>query len=350
MNVESKGAYVPATLVEALDAEWLARALSQFSCNDAIRSVEVMEVIKTMASKVRITVTFERDPAKQHHLCLKGFLDDATNEQLGGITTMREAEFYRQIAPFIGMRTPSCAAVVVDAAAKRAILVMADLIAAGAHFCSVLEPMSIDIVAQTLEQMAQLHSRPELLQGKDWIPSRIETISKRQAFPIERLQALMHDDRAGSLPDRTLDANLLVAGLQQLAARCTSRAQTLLHGDCHAGNIYLSSEGPGFTDWQLIQRGCWALDVSYHIACMLPEEIAELEERALFEHYLKCLRAHGGPVLNADEAWEDYRCAQIYGYYHWAITTRVDPAITCRVFQRLGAAVTRHDSYRLLGL
>jgi hypothetical protein len=40
----------------------------------------------------------------------------------------------------------------------------------------------------------------------------------------------------------------------------------------------------------------------------------------------------------------------VYGYYLWAITRRVEPAITNVFVNRLGNAVARHESYRLLGL
>ena len=51
-------------------------------------------------------------------------------------------------------------------------------------------------------------------------------------------------------------------------------------------------------------------------------------ERALLDHYSDRLTGLGGPRLNADEAWLRYRAAMIYGYFLWAITQRVDPAIT----------------------
>jgi hypothetical protein len=40
----------------------------------------------------------------------------------------------------------------------------------------------------------------------------------------------------------------------------------------------------------------------------------------------------------------------VYGFYLWSITRRVDPAIINVFVARLGASVTRHDSYQLLGL
>jgi hypothetical protein len=40
----------------------------------------------------------------------------------------------------------------------------------------------------------------------------------------------------------------------------------------------------------------------------------------------------------------------VYGYFLWAITRRVEPAIINVFVNRLGSAVTRHESYRLLGV
>lgn len=339
---------VPLTLEGALDRAWLTQALAPLSGGDQVVSVRTTEVIKTMASKIRIAVAFARQPQHTQAFCLKAFLDHGASA--GGLTTLREADFYEQIAPQLSMRTPPCLAVVVDRQGLRAFLIMADLIEAGARFCSALEPFSAEQAAQTLDQIAQLHARSDLLQGRDWIPSRIEAIAKRPMFSAAELQLLMHDPRRGDLPARTLDAGLLLASLPRLAARSASKPLSLLHGDCHAGNVYWTTDGPGFTDWQLIQRGHWALDVAYHIAGVLPTEIAEREERHLLDHYLDALRRHGGEAPQRDAAWEDYRCAQVYGYYQWAITRKVEPAITHLAFQRLGAGVTRHDSYRLLGL
>lgn len=339
---------VPVSLNHALDRDWLTRALAASSGGRRVVAVNVAEIICTMASKIRISVQFDGE-AQRHHYCLKAFLDEAAHGK-GGVTTLREAEFYRQIAPQLGMRTPRCAAVVTDHDAGLGIVIMEDLIAGGARFCSAPEPLTVEQAAQTLDQIARLHARSDLLQGRDWIPCRIEAIAQHPNLPIERLQSLMHDARSNGLPARTLDAALLLRGLRALAQRNATRPQTLLHGDGHPGNLYWTAQGPGFTDWQLIQHGNWALDVAYHIASVLPEDLAAREERRLLDHYRHSLAAHGGRAPDREHAWDDYRCAQIYGYYHWAITTRVEPAITRVAFQRLGAGVMRHDSYRLLGL
>ncbi len=340
---------VPETLDGAIDPEWLTKALAPISGGSRVASVKLAQLIKAMASKVRIEVIFENDPGTIHRYCLKAFLD--AESAMGGETTLREANFYTEIAPHLTMRTPHCPAVVINRDPSAAILIMDDMIAQGVHFCSALEPFDSDQVRQTLDQLARLHVKSSLLRDNPWIPCRIEEIVASSYFSTEKLQSLMHDARRGDLPERTLDAQLLEKGMAALAERNKSLPRTLMHGDVHSGNVYRTADGPGFTDWQLINYGNWSQDVAYHINAVLPVEIAEREERALVDHYLDAVRRHGGEPVSRETAWEDYRCAQIYGYYHWAITQRVRPVeITHNAFQRLGAGVTRHDTYKLLGL
>ncbi len=345
-------AEVPETLEGALDPVWLSKALAHLSNGAKVATVEVADIVKAMASKVRVAITFENDPQTVYRLCIKGFLDHDLSPGAGGLTTLRESDFYAQIAPEITMRTPPCVSLITDRKACRCILIMSDMIAAGDHFYHALEPLTIDQTAETLDQLARLHAKSHLLKNCDWLPCRIEDIVTEESHVSwEKIQQLMHDERRADLPERTLDATLLEKGLKILAELNKDLPQTILHGDVHPGNVYRTAQGGmGFTDWQLVQRGHWSLDVSYHINSVLPVEDAEREERKLLDHYLAALKSHGGDASNRETAWEQYRRSPIYGFYHWAITQRVHPPITHQAFLRLGSAVTRHESYKLLGL
>ncbi|AXB75962.1 aminoglycoside phosphotransferase family protein [Novosphingobium sp. P6W] len=339
---------VPVTLAEALDPSWLQAALAPISGNAPVIWVGDIDNFETVAAKVRFGVRFANDPGTVHRFCLKAMLG-SDNAQMGGATAVREAEFYARIAPQVSLRVPRTLAVI-NREGSSALLIMEDLIDAGARFCSALDPFTPALTEQSLDQIARLHAGSALLAGNDWIPLRLAYLATSPHFAAPELQALMDGPRCARLNDRTSNAALLLDGMKQLERRFAGSPMTILHGDCHAGNFYLTDEGPGLTDWQLIQRGNWAQDVAYHIAAVLPEEIAAREERGLLSHYLDCVRAHGGTVPDATQAWDDYRAAQIYGYYHWAITRWVDPQIVDIFVQRLGAGIERHDTYALLGL
>ncbi|MET0239921.1 MAG: phosphotransferase [Sphingobium sp.] len=339
--------FMPRTLAEATEPEWLTMALADLSDGATVVSVKLAEVIKTIASKVRIVVRFANAPEVAHHYCLKAFWETPGG---GGLTTIREGKFYRDIAPKTSMRLPTVPAILLDEENAEGILVMDDLIAAGARFCSALEPFTPDLAMQSLDQLARLHSMSALAAHTEWLPNRIEAIAARPHFSVETLQALLDDGRGVNLDARTRDAGLIHQGLAALAARNKSRSRTLLHGDCHAGNLFALPEGLGFTDWQLVQQGHWALDVAYHICAVFTVDQAEQYEKELLRYYIDALKSHGGEALEWDDAWEDYRAAQIYGYYHWAITRNGERPIMNIFTERLGAGVARHGSYDLLGL
>jgi hypothetical protein len=331
---------IPQTTAAALDPVWLAKVLGR-----EVAAVEVVETIKTVATKIRFRVDFAGGGEGAY--CLKGLLDVDEMTARGGPTMVREADFYGQVAAHVDVRVPVCVAPVIDREAQQAVIIMRDLIADGARFCSALEPFSANETAASLSQIARLHAGRGLLETMPWIDRRIASLAKAEYVTLEQLQAMLDGPRGEGLPPQTRNAANLVAAMRALSARDAERPQFLVHGDAHAGNIFRNSDGTGLIDWQLLQRGGWALDVAYHIAAVLPVEVAEREERNLLEHYLGQMRGLGHAMPDADEAWAQYREAMTYGYYLWSITRRVDPEIITLFVGRLGAAVTRHDSFSI---
>jgi Phosphotransferase enzyme family len=341
---------VPRTLEQALDARWLTQALTPVTGGAPITTVETVEVIRTVATKVRFTVSFDGARGAKEAFCLKGLLDVDESMARGGAVTIIESDFYGELAARLPVRVPECVARVIDREAQMAVFIMRDLIAQGSHFCSALEPFTPDDAAQSLEQLCRLHTGGVELDQYPWIGRRVAHFARGEILPQPQLQQLLDGPRGESLPARTKDAGLLMRAMKALAAQDERHPGVLVHGDSHAGNIFRTVDGPGLIDWQVLQRGGWALDVAYHIAAVLPVDVAEANERALLKHYLDCVRRFGGQVPGDGEAWAQYQTSVVYGYFLWSITRRVDPAITNVFVARLGASVTRHESYRLLGV
>lgn len=341
---------VATTLDQALDPRWLSAALAGISGGRAVAAVDVVEVLRTMATKVRFTLRFARDDSV-HAFCLKSFLDVENPAASGGATTVLEADFYQQVAPHVAVRVPSLVAAVIDRAAPLGLIIMRDLIAEGARFCTALEAFSADEAAASLEQIAELHAGKALLAEHDWIQARAGQLARSGFMPVDVLQGLLDGPRGRNLTPGVRDARRLIDGLIALADRDEGREQFLVHGDSHAGNIFRDAQGrPGLIDWQLLQRGGWALDVAYHVNAVLPVDVAAAEERRLLAHYLGVMRGKGFAMPDDETAWAQYREAAIYGYFLWAITRRVDPPIIELFTDRLGQAVMRLESHALLGI
>ncbi|MCX7863420.1 MAG: aminoglycoside phosphotransferase family protein [Novosphingobium sp.] len=341
---------VPRTLEAALDPAFLSQALASVSGGVPVTSVEIVETLRTVATKLRFAVTFGDDP-QTHGLCLKGLLDVDEMTARGGATCVLEGDFYCRIAPQVKVRVPEAVAVVTDREAQQSVLIMRDLIAAGAHFCSALEAFDADQALASLEQLAALHAGSALLIGAPWIRPRAAELARANYVSAAELQRLMDGPRGQRVPPGVLDAARLIEAVKHLANRDEGRPQFLIHGDSHAGNIFRTAEGSsGLIDWQLLQKGGWALDIAYHLCAVLPVELAEREERRLMNEYLAMMRGHGFDMPDKEKAWRQYREAVTYGYYLWAITRRVDPPIINLFFNRLGNAVARHDSFALLAV
>ena len=339
----------PRTLDAALDPQWLGDALAAVGAGRRVVAVEQVELIRTVATKVRFTARFDGEDAAQA-FCLKGLLDVDEMTARGGSTCVLEADFYSKVAPTLDVRVPVCVAAIADREAQQGVIIMRDLIAAGARFCSALEAFTADQAAASLGQLALLHAGSAFLKDAPWIKPRAAELARMTYITPETLQEMLDGPRGVNLTPQVRDASRLIAGMRALADRDETRRQFMIHGDAHAGNIFRTAQGTGLIDWQLLQRGGWALDVAYHLCAVLPVETAEAEERRLLGEYLEAMRGHGFDMPAEEDAWAQYREAVIYGYYLWAITRRVDPPIIEQFVDRLGKAVTRHESHALLGV
>ncbi|MBB4860219.1 aminoglycoside phosphotransferase (APT) family kinase protein [Novosphingobium chloroacetimidivorans] len=344
---------VPKTLVAALDPAWLSQALADVSGGKPVEAVEQVEFIRTVATKVRFKVTYQGGETGSY--CIKGLLDVDEATARGGPTCVLEADFYCKVAPTVPELTvPVCVSAIIDREGQQAVYIMRDLVADGAQLGSALQPFTADEAVLSLAELAKLHASSGFLDGSAWIRPRAADLAGMTYITTETIQELLDGPRGVNLSPQVRNASRLRDAMKALAARDGKRPQYMIHGDAHAGNSYRVGEGgqrrAGLIDWQLLQRGGWALDIAYHLNAVLPTEVAEIEERRLLREYLAMARGRGLDMPEDEDAWAQYREAVIYGYYLWAITRRVDPAIMVQFTDRLGKAVTRHESHQLLGV
>ncbi|WP_242130313.1 ecdysteroid 22-kinase family protein [Sphingobium sp. Sx8-8] len=344
----------PITTMGVLDPDWLTRTVYAAWPGVTVEEVEVVETLATTATKIRIRTRLRgADATVPTALCIKAMLDDLGEQFRGSAISINEAAFYRDIAAPLasaGLRTPPCLYIGIDPATSHGLIVMEDLVEAGGHFLSALTPYSPQDARASLDQLARLHGATWQTQAPfdaPWVTHAIDAIAEKSMIPLDMLQDLMNGERGKPLPPAVLDAQRLHRAIGRVAAVFRTLPSSLVHGDAHAGNLYVLRGDTGLIDWQLLQRGCWALDVAYHLGAALLPEVRRAHERSLLDHYLERLARFGGPRLDAGEAWTSYRMAMLYGYYLWAITRRVDPVITYEFNRRLGLAVADLQSLEL---
>ncbi|MFE9924310.1 phosphotransferase [Streptomyces sp. NPDC005774] len=274
-----------------------------------------------------------------------------------------EPTFYRDFRPGLGIEAPLGYHGGFDPLSWRSISVTEDLAATkDAEFVTALRPISRSEIEDLLANMAVWHGRfweaPEVTRNERLHRPIAYVRRSAETFGIADV-ARAGIDMAGeavpaALRHRTDDSlKALWAGLEE----CSTGPATLLHGDPHIGNTYVTGEGRmGFTDWQCVLRGSWAYDVSYLLTGGLTVEDRRAWERDLLEHYLHRLDAAGGEPPTSEEAWTAYRQQMLWPYYAWlstighgALQPDMQPdEVSIEMVARTATAVDDHDPVALL--
>jgi hypothetical protein len=167
-------------------------------------------------------------------------------------------------------------------------------------------------------------------------------------FPLDVLQSLLDDGRGPDVAPELRSARNVAEAMRRTGSH---EVTCVIHADPHSGNSYLDAHGRAcWLDWQIVQRGNWATDISYHLATVLDIETRRTHEAELLRHYLRELESLGAPAPAWDEAWEQYTLSFSYGYFLWVITRISSRAVVLVHIPRLATALTDHDTFRRLGV
>jgi hypothetical protein len=338
---------VPGTLDDLLTPAWLTAALEPRFPGLEVTAVTRGPIVSRVSTNARFRIECSGDPPAglSPHLCAKGYF--AENQRPYRHVGESEACFYRHLAETSGVRTLRSVYADVDPESRHGVVITEDVAVAGASFLDARSPYSPDQAAASLEELAKLHlSTWEAARWRDetWLEPRLGSYLGMRG--IADIRGNFEGPIGAKVPDAARRAQPLVEAFQALAGRAGSATPwSVLHGDAHVGNVFLDGSGrPSFLDWQLVQRGAWYLDVGYHIVSALTVEDRRRAERDLLAHYIDLLRAGGATVPRWEDVWLGYRRGIVYGFFLWAITLRVDPAITSTLLERLGTAAADHDA------
>lgn len=127
---------------------------------------------------------------------------------------------------------------------------------------------------------------------------------------------------------------------------------TLLHHDCHPGNLFWHEGSPGFLDWQMVRIGEGVSDVSYFMATALEPESRRSCEMDLLEEYYRILCKNSHFKYGFDTLFERYRAHLVYPFEAMVVTLAVgglmDLQSNLAMIRRSAEAVLDHDTFTVL--
>ena len=360
MRTASQAVTIPHS-TDALDAAWLEAALQDRCPGIRVGAMDVEKVLWGTSTKVMVKARFEEGTVElpPQQLCIKGELDErlaGTYEALGITPTEIEANFYRDLAPQLGVETPRIWAAIAEPG-QGGVLVLDNLAVQGATFGAAAQPWNVSQVAAGLETLAALHGNSwnKPFAGRDTLQvgsKAVRDITQNVLFSEANWKGVLEGPVGAVLPESLRDREVILQAYRNSYAVNDPQAFSLSHGDAHIGNTYIDADGQLlFLDWATICLQPWAADVAYFLVGSLSVADRRANEQALLEGYLQALHRHGGPALDTDAAWLLYRQNMIHGII-WATLPETMQARegVLAMTERFASAIVDHHTLAALGI
>jgi aminoglycoside phosphotransferase (APT) family kinase protein len=182
----------------------------------------------------------------------------------------------------------------------------------------------------------------------------VGSVAVREAH--EFLMSADHWKNFQSLPDAyqipapVADRARNLKALRRLWEHDDRVARCVIHGDAHLGNTCISPDGrPYFIDWAGPCKSSWAFDVSYFIVGAMTVADRRASEIDLLRGYVDRLAAFGGPALDWDDAWTEYRRHHLPGLVWATLPSSMQSVENVHAMgSRYAAAIQDHDVLSLL--
>ena len=314
MTAEAHGTRLPLPLtLDEATPEWLTYALSERFPGVVVAGVTREAERAGTSTSAQLNLEYrsrgDRGDAPDTVYIKGGF--DAVMRRRVWLGLIQEARFFAEWAPEMPVNIPRCYFAGWDVHAKQGVVLLEDMAPRNVHFGYATDVLSVDDVAKIIEGQAKYHAKfwadPRLKDYKVWA-------EPQRAF----LRYLMRDkmwDEVEGRPYAPL-LNQLFSSREQARA-CSqrlwdindSKTPTLVHGDCHSGNLFYEADGsPGFLDWQCVFASVPGHDHNEMLCTTLTVEDRRKSERDLIRHYRDELVANGlKDAPSADELFFSYR-------------------------------------------
>ena len=357
---------VPGTAAE-LTAEWLTNVLCQDVPAAQVTDFATPGGSSGTSERVAIRVTYNqagREAGLPEHLFAKLTASLTQRLLLGSVDVISgETHFFMHFRPKVEMEAPLGYWGAADDRTWKSIVILEDIAhSKGARFSDPTTPVTRAQVEDLVQNMARYHCAmwedPDLAVLKtptdhaNNVNSFI-SMGQRCAVGMERAKSVIAPGVYGQ-SDR-----LWRGTLRSLALNTDTHPRTLLHGDSHIGQTYITADGRmGLTDWQATMQGGWGYDFAYLVGSACEPQDRRAWDRELLELYLERLNEHGGKPPTFDEAWLIYRQQLFYPYSAWAFTIgravyqpKMQPdERSLAILKRLSAAIEDNNSFEAIGL
>jgi hypothetical protein len=315
--------------MEEFTPDWFTAALAPSFPGIQVRSAEPEPINVGVAMTLRVALGYDggaegRYPAS---VCVKCcFGSPHSPVMMEGGLYAKEAYMYHHMLPDLGVNVPRSFASGYDDDTSSAYIVLEDQDLVGGRFCSADQSLTVEQVSDLMDQLAGLHARtwdkPWLHESR-WLHHGIPLGEPDPVYDLytDRIPEFLRMPRGGVVPRHYRDQQGLRDALYRLLAIDGRAVPCLVHGDAHAGNLFIDGTGrPGYADWQCARAGHWSIDVAKTVMSALDPHDRRAAEKDLLHRYLDARTRLGAPAEDFASAWDAYRRHAIFGLWIWLVT------------------------------
>jgi len=346
-----------------LTVNWAQRILTNHTDPEAkesrINSVEVLSVDVGTTTRVRLAVDHDGPQTLPKRWFVKL---PSLSRRARLITALprllpTEIRFYNELANSVPVNKP----MVLSAQSrfgKGSTLVLSDVAEFGATPGQVGDALTFEQAKLVVENLAYFHAyfmdKAKQDPGFRWLAGPVrrleDDLGTALAVPLMKRGLRM---AIGWISDRLFAPALRYAsGRKRIMQFLSNGEPTLVHHDCHPGNLFWHNTQPGFLDWQMVRIGEEISDVSYFLATALAPEIRRSHELELLTRYHEIMSANSPSTISFAKLLTRYRAHLAYPFEAMVITLAVGGMMqfesNLEMIRRAAQAIEDHDTFALL--
>lgn len=341
-----------------LTVNWAQGVINQHAVNVTVSMVKIIAVDIGTTTRVRIEVSHD-GPESMPRCWFVKMPSMAWRARL--ITALprllpTEVRFYREIAASIPVHKPMVLAAK-SQLGRGSTLVLTDVTEQGCTPGRTTDLLTVAQAELVVDQLAQLHASfwqsTETIHQYPWMlgPARRleDHLGTALAVPLMR-QGLLR--ASGVVPKSLHQPALNYARHRRRAMRFLAQGpKTIVHHDCHPGNLFWQQSRPGLLDWQMVRAGEGISDIAYFLATALTPENRRSHEIDLLNRYAKII-ANKGHAIDLAGLLARYRAHLVYSFEAMVVTLAVGGMMVrednLELIRRTATAVEDFDAFTAL--
>ncbi|ARO88378.1 aminoglycoside phosphotransferase [Nitrosospira lacus] len=265
-----------------------------------------------------------------------------------------EVRFYNEAAQAVPVAMPGILAAQ-SSLGRGAILVLTDVTESGGVTGNPADALTVEQALLVVQQLARLHAhfwnKADLEKTYYWLNGPVRRLEDHlgTALAVPLMKRGLR--QAGKLISRPLHASAIhyAQHRRRVMHYLSNTPQTLVHHDCHPGNLFWSRSKPGLLDWQLVRVGEGVGDVAYFLATALDPKVRRLHEANLLSIYGKELRDHGIAGIDTENLMRRYRAHLTYPFEAMVVSLAVGGMMELEsnheLIRRTAAAIEDLDAF-----